>query len=71
MKKIISIILILMLIVSMTISASAATIVPIGKIGVTYKMPSIKVPNLPASVHEQVKTTIPSNFMDNLIKAYR
>ena len=69
MRKIIAIILAVMLIASMTIPAYAATIVPIGKT-VSFKMPSIKVPDIPSSVQETIKTTIPSNFMNNWFKTY-
>lgn len=70
MRKIIAVILIVILIAAMTIPAYAATIVPIGKIGIKFKMPSIAVPDIPKSVHEKVTTTIPSNFMDNWLKAH-
>lgn len=69
MRKIIAIILVVMLIVAMTVPAYAATVVPINKIGIKFKMPSVTVPDIPKSVHETVKTTIPSNFMDNWLKA--
>ena len=70
MRKIFAILLAVMLIASMAVSAYAATIVPIGKIGIKFKMPSIAVPDIPKSVHEKVTTTVPSNFMDNWLKAH-
>ena len=70
MRKIIAVILIVILIVAMIVPVYAATIVPIGKIGIKFKMPSITAPDIPKSVHEKVTTTIPSNFMDNWLKAH-
>lgn len=68
MRKIIALILAVMLFASMAIpSYAASNIIPINKIGITFKMPSISVPVLPDSVHEKVKTTIPSNFVNNAL----
>lgn len=70
MRKIIAVILIVILIAAMAVPAFAANIVPIGKIGIKFKMPSITAPDIPKSVHEKVTTAIPSNFMDNWLKAH-
>lgn len=71
MKKIITMILVVMLIAAMTIPAYAATIVPVNKIGIKFQMPSISVPDIPDNVKENIKTTLPSNFMNNWLKVYR
>ena len=70
MKKLIAFILVLMLIVSMTVPVYAATIVPINKTIINYKMPVIKVPNIPASVTENINATVKANVIKNLIKSY-
>lgn len=70
MRKLIAIILAVMLIASMAISASAATVVPIGKT-VSYKMPTIKTVDIPAStVYESAKVAIQKNIIGNLYKDY-
>lgn len=70
MKKIIAILLAVMLIASLAISASAATIVPIGKT-VSYKMPTIKTVNVSYStVYDSAKVAIRSNIINNLYKSY-
>lgn len=71
MKKIITMILVVMLITSMTVPAYAANIVPVNKIGIKFQMPSISVPDIPDNVKENIKTTLPSNFMNNWLKVYR
>ena len=69
MRKIIAIILVVMLIASMTISANAAgNIVPISKIGISFKVPNIVVPDIPAdTVYENAKSAIQSNIVNNIL----
>lgn len=70
MRKIIAIILTLMLVASLTISASAANIVPIGKT-ISFKMPTIKTVDVSySSVYGSSKTAIQSNVLNNLYKTY-
>lgn len=71
MKRIITIILVIMLVAAMTVPACAATVVPVNKIGIKFQMPSISVPDIPDNVKENIKTTLPSNFMNNWLKVYR
>lgn len=79
MKKIITIVLVMMLITSMTIPAHAAgNIVPVykGENGftirpITFKMPSIKTVDISYStVYENAKTAIQSNVLNNWIKTH-
>ena len=68
MKKIIAIVLVVMLMVSLAITASAATIVPIGKT-ISFKMPTIKTVDVSYStVYESAKVAIRSNIINNLYK---
>lgn len=63
MRKFIAIILAVMLMVSMAVTASAATIVPIRKI--SYKMPTIKTVDVPYStVYEAAKVAIIKNLLN-------
>ena len=61
MKKIIAIILAVMLMVSLAVTASAANIVPIGKLN--FKMPTIKTVDVSYStVYESAKVAIIKNL---------
>jgi hypothetical protein len=52
-----------------TVPEYTANIVPIDKIGITFKMPKIVVSDIPKGTHEKIKTTLPSNFFNNWLKA--
>lgn len=68
MKKIIAIVLVVMLMVSLAVTASAANIVPIGKT-ISFKMPTIKTVDVPYStVYESAKVAIKANIINNLYK---
>ena len=70
MKRIITIILVIMLVAAMTVPAYAATVIPVGKT-ISFKMPNIKTVNISYStVCENAKTAIQSNIVNNLFKAY-
>ena len=67
MRKFIAIILAVMLMVSLAVTASAANIVPIGKLN--FKMPTIKTVDVPYStVYESAKVAIKTNIINNLYK---
>lgn len=70
MKKIVSFILFVMMVACMGTSANAATIVPISKIGTTFKMPKVVSCDIPKAVQEKVTTTIPANLIDKIAKQY-
>ena len=70
MRKIIAIVLVVMLMVSLAVTASAANIVPIGKT-ISFKMPTIKTVDVSyGAVYESAKTAIKANIINNLYKAY-
>lgn len=67
MKKIIAIVLVVMLMVSLAVTASAANIVPIGKL--SFKMPTVKTVDVSYStVYESAKVAIKANIINNLYK---
>ena len=71
MRKIIAVILIVILIAAMAVPAFAANIVPINKIGIKFKMPSIKTVDVSYStVYESAKVAIRSNIINTLYKTY-
>ena len=68
MRKIITIVLVVLLIAAMTVPAFAANIVPIGKT-ISFKMPTIKTVDVPYStVYESAKVAIKANIINNLYK---
>lgn len=70
MRKIITIVLVVLLIAAMTVPAFAANIVPIGKT-ISFKMPTIKTVDASYStVYESAKVAIRSNIINTLYKAY-
>lgn len=71
MRKIVVIVLVVMLIASLAVPAFAANIVPISKIGIKFKMPTIKTVDVSYStVYESAKVAIRSNIINTLYKAY-
>lgn len=70
MRKIITIVLVVLLIAAMTVPTFAANIVPIGKT-ISFKMPTIKTVDVSYStVYESAKVAIRSNIINTLYKAY-
>ena len=62
MKKIIAIVLVVMLMVSLAVTASAANIVPIGKT-ISFKMPTVKTVDISYNtVYESAKVAIIKNL---------
>ena len=67
MKKLITIIIAIMMIAAVSVSANAATIVPIGKT-ISFTMPSIKTPTIPAGVRENITETAKTAMVNNIMQ---